>query len=52
MRRRRNDWPCRAVRLAEAAVIDAAQRLRILGVTEDIQKLLDDADLANTDRSG
>jgi membrane fusion protein, heavy metal efflux system len=36
------------VRLAEAAVIDAGQRLRILGVAEDIQKLLDQADLANT----
>ncbi len=37
-----------SVRLAEAAVIDAAQRLRILGVAEDIQNLLDHADLANT----
>jgi membrane fusion protein, heavy metal efflux system len=36
------------VRLAEAAVIDAGQRLRILGVDEDIQGLLDHADLANT----
>jgi RND family efflux transporter MFP subunit len=36
------------VRLAEAAVIDAGQRLRILGVAEDIQGLLDHADLANT----
>ena len=36
------------VRLAEAAVIDAGQRLRILGVAEDIQNLLDHADLANT----
>ena len=36
------------VRLAEAAVIDAAQRLRILGVAENIQDLLDHADLANT----
>lgn len=35
------------VRLAEAAVIDAGQRLRILGVAEDIQNLLDHADLAN-----
>ncbi len=35
-------------RLAEAAVIDAGQRLRILGVDEDIQSLLDHADLANT----
>jgi membrane fusion protein, heavy metal efflux system len=35
------------VRFAEAAVIDAAQRLRILGVAEDIQNLLDQADLAN-----
>jgi membrane fusion protein, heavy metal efflux system len=33
---------------AEAAVIDAAQRLRILGVSEDIQALLDHADKANT----
>ena len=32
-----------AVRLAEAAVIDAAQRLRILGVTEDITTLLANA---------
>jgi membrane fusion protein, heavy metal efflux system len=32
---------------AEAAVVDAAQRLRILGVPEDIQSLLDHADLAN-----
>ena len=35
------------VRQAEAAVIDAAQRLRILGVAEDIQDLLDHADKAN-----
>jgi membrane fusion protein, heavy metal efflux system len=35
------------VRFAEAAVIDAGQRLRILGVAEDIQELLDKADLAN-----
>lgn len=35
------------VRLAEAAVIDAGQRLRILGVAENIQNLLDQADLAN-----
>jgi RND family efflux transporter MFP subunit len=35
------------VRQAEAAVVDAAQRLRILGVSEDIQYLLDHADLAN-----
>ena len=33
---------------AEAAVVDAAQRLRILGVSEDIQYLLDHADEANT----
>jgi cobalt-zinc-cadmium efflux system membrane fusion protein len=33
---------------AEAAVVDAAQRLRILGVSENIQELLDNADLANT----
>jgi RND family efflux transporter MFP subunit len=33
---------------AEAAVVDAAQRLRILGVSENIQYLLDHADLANT----
>jgi membrane fusion protein, heavy metal efflux system len=32
---------------AEAAVVDAAQRLRILGVSEDIQYLLDHADQAN-----
>ena len=32
---------------AEAAVVDAAQRLRILGVSEDIQSLLDRADEAN-----
>ncbi len=31
---------------AEAAVVDAAQRLRILGVSEDIQALLDHADTA------
>jgi RND family efflux transporter MFP subunit len=31
------------VQLAEAAVVDAAQRLRILGVSEDIQDLLDHA---------
>ena len=34
------------VRLAEAAVVDAAQRLRILGVSENIQELLDHAELA------
>ncbi len=32
---------------AEAAVVDAAQRLRILGVSENIQSLLDRADHAN-----
>jgi RND family efflux transporter MFP subunit len=32
---------------AEAAVVDAAQRLRILGVSENIQDLLDHADLAS-----
>ena len=32
---------------AEAAVVDAAQRLRILGVSENIQNLLDRADEAN-----
>ena len=32
---------------AEAAVVDAAQRLRILGVSENIQDLLDHADEAN-----
>ena len=37
-----------AVGQAEAAVVDAAQRLRILGVSEDIQYLLDHADEANT----
>jgi cobalt-zinc-cadmium efflux system membrane fusion protein len=36
-----------AVRLAESAVIDAAQRLRILGVSEDIPNLLEHADQAN-----
>jgi cobalt-zinc-cadmium efflux system membrane fusion protein len=36
------------VRQAEGAVVDAAQRLRILGVAESIQNLLDHADLANT----
>jgi RND family efflux transporter MFP subunit len=35
------------VRLAESAVIDAAQRLRILGVSEDIASLLARADIAN-----
>ncbi len=35
------------VRLAEYAVIDAAQRLRILGVSEDIPGLLARADLAS-----
>ncbi|MFI5456656.1 MAG: efflux RND transporter periplasmic adaptor subunit [Isosphaerales bacterium] len=35
------------VRLAEGAVVDAAQRLRILGVSEDIQYLLDHAGEAN-----
>jgi len=35
------------VRLAEGAVVDAAQRLRILGVSEDIQYLLDHASDAN-----
>ncbi len=33
---------------AEAAVVDAAQRLRILGVTENIQYLLDHAEAAST----
>jgi membrane fusion protein, heavy metal efflux system len=32
--------------VAESAVVDAGQRLRILGVSEDIQKLLDEADRA------
>jgi RND family efflux transporter MFP subunit len=36
-----------ALRQAEAAVIDAAQRLRILGVSEDIPSLLAHPDLAN-----
>ncbi len=36
------------VQLAEAAVVDAAQGLRILGVSENIQDLLDHADLATT----
>jgi RND family efflux transporter MFP subunit len=35
------------VRRAESDVIDAAQRLRILGVTEVIRELLDHADKAN-----
>jgi multidrug efflux pump subunit AcrA (membrane-fusion protein) len=35
------------LRRAEAEVIDAAQRLRILGVSEDIQDLLDHPDRAN-----
>lgn len=33
-----------ALKAAEAAVIDAGQRLRILGVDEDVQRLIDDAD--------
>lgn len=33
-----------ALKAAEAAVIDAGQRLRILGVDEDVQSLIDDAD--------
>ena len=37
-----------ALRQAEAAVIDAAQRLRILGVSEDIPNLLAHPELANT----
>jgi membrane fusion protein, heavy metal efflux system len=36
------------VQLAEASVVDAAQGLRILGVSENIQDLLDHADLAST----
>ena len=36
------------VRKAESDVIDAAQRLRILGVHEDIRDLLDHADKADT----
>lgn len=32
------------LKLAESAVVDAAQRLRILGVDEDVQSLLDHAD--------
>lgn len=32
------------LKLAESAVVDAAQRLRILGVDEDVQELLDHAD--------
>lgn len=35
------------LRRAEAEVVDAAQRLRILGVTEDIRDLLEHADRAN-----
>ena len=37
-----------AVKQAEAAVVDAAQRLRILGVSEDIHHLLDHPEEANT----
>jgi RND family efflux transporter MFP subunit len=37
-----------ALRQAEAAVIDAAQRLRILGVPEDIPSLLEHPEQANT----
>jgi membrane fusion protein, heavy metal efflux system len=37
-----------AVQLAEASVVDAAQGLRILGVSENIQDLLDHADSAST----
>ena len=37
-----------SARQAEAAVVDAAQRLRILGVSENIQSLLDHAELANS----
>ena len=33
-----------ALKAAEAAVIDAGQRLRILGVDQDVQSLIDDAD--------
>ncbi len=36
------------VRRAESDVIDAAQRLRILGVSEDIREILDHADKADT----
>ncbi len=36
------------VRKAESDVIDAAQRLRILGVSENIRELLDHADKADT----
>lgn len=35
-----------ALKLAESAVVDAGQRLRILGVDEDIQSLLDHAEEA------
>jgi RND family efflux transporter MFP subunit len=35
-----------AVRLAEAGVIDAAQRLRILGVVENVENLIANADTA------
>lgn len=37
-----------AMKLAESAVVDAGQRLRILGVDENIQRLLDQADEAQT----
>jgi RND family efflux transporter MFP subunit len=37
-----------ALKLAESAVVDAGQRLRILGVDEDIKRLLDHAEEAET----
>ena len=37
-----------ALRQAEAAVVDAAQRLRILGVSEDIPDLLEHPEQGNT----
>ncbi len=39
-----------AVRMAEAAVIDAAQRLRILGVSEDVVRVLADANEASASK--
>ena len=41
-----------ALRQAEAGVVDAAQRLRILGVPEDIRNLLEHAEQGNTPGRG
>ena len=43
---RRSVWPT-STRRSESDVIDAAQRLRILGVSENIRELLDHADKAD-----